>query len=471
MTTITDSENLLLDVVLTGGRGLDDLPPVEAFTVSENRQLVLHLHKMAARGEPINVEVAGISLLDNKRVDLYHHMIDVTGKGISGNFDWHHNRVVSGWERRRIKSRIDHVREIVDDDFMPTDMILHEIASIAEDGGGKRDPLAERILQRHKAQSSYTGGLLGPGLHRLHAITDATDGLQSGLYIIGAEPNVFKTATQSNIAIDTLESTPDFTVLNYDFDDSINTRLDRNVAILTWNAFPRKNDTEDEFRRDRIRAVSINSLRRQIDDERTREAKQTAIDKLVDWTRSGRLVLHDIAEVHRHTQVENEVRRLRRSGPVLVLIDALYNLDIGDHGTMRENTIARANLLKAISTKYDCPVIATAEVRKGTGRDANGRDADNPPHVDDLMESGKVAYNADLAIMVYPRDKHRYRTGWTGELLLDFQKNKLSAFKGRLACEAVKAAGVITHMSREGFPAEHNGGTRYESRRDFSTVR
>jgi hypothetical protein len=49
MTAITESENHLIDMVLTGGRTVDELPPVEAFTGRENREVIAYAQQMAAR--------------------------------------------------------------------------------------------------------------------------------------------------------------------------------------------------------------------------------------------------------------------------------------------------------------------------------------------------------------------------------------------------------------------------------------
>ena len=72
-----------------------------------------------------------------------------------------------------------------------------------------------------------------------------------------------------------------------------------------------------------------------------------------------------------------------------VFIDGMYNIDTGSSG-VREASIERANKIKAMSDKFRIPIICTAEVRK---KPQNNK---TPTKIDDIMESGKFAYNANL---------------------------------------------------------------------------
>jgi len=123
--------------------------------------------------------------------------------------------------------------------------------------------------------------------------------------------------------------------------------------------------------------------------------------------------------------LEREIKR-RMNRRVFVVIDALYNLDIGVMADQRKENIERANLLKALSNRYEIPVLCTGEFRK---TEQKGKE-DKPPTVDDLMETGKFAYNANLVLLIYPTSWEAYDSEDEPTLLMKYAKNKLSHFRG-----------------------------------------
>jgi hypothetical protein len=148
-----------------------------------------------------------------------------------------------------------------------------------------------------------------------------------------------------------------------------------------------------------------------------------AYSVLGNFAADGRLDIKDLAEVSTMDTLEQIVRQAASEGEIVVAIDGLYNLEVGgNHGSLREENIARANRVKALVDTYGIPVIVTGELRKKT----TTQGSDSKPSIHDLMESSKYAYNANLVWLLYPG------TGPNeGRLMLDYEKNKLSGFKGK----------------------------------------
>ena len=76
---------------------------------------------------------------------------------------------------------------------------------------------------------------------------------------------------------------------------------------------------------------------------------------------------------------------------------------------------------------FNIPVICSGELRKKEKKESENKS----PTVNDLMETGKFAYNADLVLLVYPEDKDALE-GETDEITLNcrYAKNKLSWYRG-----------------------------------------
>jgi len=103
-----------------------------------------------------------------------------------------------------------------------------------------------------------------------------------------------------------------------------------------------------------------------------------------------------MSEIPDTRAMETEIKR-RMKRKLFVVIDALYNLDVGgEWGDQRRENIERANVLKWLASRYQVPVICSGELVKVTGKER--REKNRPPNIHDLMESGKFAYNAILSL-------------------------------------------------------------------------
>ena len=77
-------------------------------------------------------------------------------------------------------------------------------------------------------------------------------------------------------------------------------------------------------------------------------------------------------------------------------------------------------MLKAIADQYEIPVIGTAEVRKSIQKQETRKLS-----LDDIMESAKFAYNANLVWLLSETSNENDQVS----LNLKYAKNKLTGFK------------------------------------------
>lgn len=280
------------------------------------------------------------------------------------------------------------------------------------------ETLAEHLREKQEEDSKRGDELLGFRLNRFNEIAKKTDGIQSGFYIIGAYTSKGKTALATNLFLDLLQSNPGTKGLYFSLDDNRDVIINRFLGILT--------------------GLRLNQVqRKQADPEALNEAYGT----LVRFAEEGRLIVKDISEVSHIDTLEMEIRERAGDKNLFVVIDGLYNLETGsDYGGIREENVERANKVKTLVDTYEIPIIATGELRKRT---AEGKDRD--PSIDDLMETGKFAYNANLVWLLYPEEKDplKYDEDPEPVLVLRYEKNKLSYFTGKQDLTFKKATGRI----------------------------
>lgn len=278
-------------------------------------------------------------------------------------------------------------------------------------------------IKQEKDSKKIPGELLGYKLGRFNEIEDAINGLQQGLYIIMAETNIGKTTLALNISLEALIANKDLTLLYFSLDDNRDFIINRILAMNT--------------------GLTINELQYKQTDPKKRDKLSDCYKGLMKLADEDRLILKDIAEIQNIDQLESEVK-CHSGKKVLVTIDGLYNLDIGKtYGGKREENIERANKVKALVDAYQIPIITTAEVRKKP----NSGSQNKPPTLDDLMESGKFAYNANLVWILYRDSKDDSEGSTVSMLKLKYAKNKLSPFKDIQDLTFKKLQGRIEELS------------------------
>lgn len=273
--------------------------------------------------------------------------------------------------------------------------------------------------------------LLGYRLNGFPEIARNIDGLQSGLYLIGAYTNKGKTATLTSLFLDALSSNPEITAMFFSLDDNKNTIINR---LLSTRA-----------------GIDINKVQREQVEPKDRDRLKEAYDYIVGLADEERIIIKDIEEINHVDSVEAEIRERVNDHPV-VFIDDVYNLDTGvSYNGLREENVDRAIKIKKLVEIHDLPIVGTAELRKKSAGESMGR----KPNINDFMETGKFGYKADIAWLLYPEGKDEvFDKEPKPTLVLDYVKNKLSSFTGTQNLVFTKAQGTI----REEGGGETGGG-------------
>ena len=285
------------------------------------------------------------------------------------------------------------------------------------------EPLSDRLMEKYELEKNRESILLGYPLTKFKNLCENIDGLQPGLYIIGAETNVGKTALLTNIALDLINSNPEVRVLYFSLDDSWSVITNRFLGILT--------------------GLELNKVQRMQGCESDAIKVKNAYQELARLADDGRLYIKDLSDVTNFNQAEAVVRELYEQGNLAVFIDGLYNLEVeGNGGGIRETNIERANKLKLLVDTYRIPLICTAELRKKTKEEGK----DKPPTVSDLMETGKFGYNANVVWLLYPENFSESKGADQFMIKLDYAKNKLSHYKDYQTLIFEKKKGIIREI-------------------------
>lgn len=290
-------------------------------------------------------------------------------------------------------------------------------------------PYWKRVCEKIKSDIQYTHqALLGYQLTKFNYLAHTMQGLQAGLYIIGAHTNIGKTAFSLNIALDILRSNSDVCVLYISLDDSENTITNRLVALLTelpMNDIPYFHTYTD------IRAQHI----------------MQAYATLCNWSYSHRLDVCDFNSVTTLVHLEEKIKQFLTK-KIVVIIDGVYNLSVEEYTKdIRDEHTVRACKLKQLAQKYTIPLLVTAEVRKKPVRigELNAY-LDMPPTYHDLLEANKLSYNAHVIWMLHPAQWQEFKHNPTPILYVHVEKNKLSSFKGLYSFMFEKQTGIFKQL-------------------------
>lgn len=268
---------------------------------------------------------------------------------------------------------------------------------------------------------------LGFPLTKFKELEKNIDGIQSGFYIIGAETNVGKTAFLTNLFLDILETSEESKGLYFSFDDNKDIIINRFISIKT--------------------GLRLNQIQKRQENKADADNIASAYRYLADMHKAGRLDIKDISEINHIDALEREIKE-GADKSLFVFIDGLYNLDIGGKFSgLREENIDRANKVKALVDTYRIPIITTGELRKKQ----RGEGKNSKLDINDLMETGKFAYNANLVLLLYADDAEKFKTDDEPILKIDYAKNKLSYYKGFQEAVFVRAKGILKEKDTTGF--------------------
>lgn len=261
----------------------------------------------------------------------------------------------------------------------------------------------------------------------------AFEGLNTGVHLFAGQSNVGKSALMIQMGWQIAQANQFPTerqprkafVLYFSLDDSNNELLPRIVAIdqkIPINAvrFPKKY-IDNKFYMER-RAIGFENL------------KNSVMHINMMDVNEGSDIEHIEATAEKYAL---ELAKIDENYQIVLMIDNFHDITVrdvhfGSDGSGKYDYIA--DQLSRIATKFDCPILCTAEFRKLNG---NRR-----PKLDDIRESVKIVYEAKAIVLCYNEVGLRGQQSqifWNKADTADKQpvfeahigKNKFGSFKGR----------------------------------------
>lgn len=283
-------------------------------------------------------------------------------------------------------------------------------------------------------------------------ITEALEGLDSGLYLFAGKSNHGKSAIMMNIMHDACMHEPNKLFgLYYSLDDSKNEIIPRLIAMdqripIGVAAKPKRYQNMvdkayaptpggEEF-------MDFNVPGDILEIEEQLRKRQIGLDNLKN--NINKLKIEDSTKIKNaddiHTHIKMVLTYLRAIDPEYKLIIAIDSInDVRLTYTPKDNDVLAeiARVVKHWTVEFDCPIFASTHMRKLNG---NRR-----PSMEDLKDSTVLVYEASVVFIVYndvSENKQAakiYQVAPNSEfktpiLELDWAKNKKSSFKGRSFC-------------------------------------
>jgi replicative DNA helicase len=265
----------------------------------------------------------------------------------------------------------------------------------------------------------------------------AFEGLNTGLHLIAGQSNVGKSGICMQLAWQIAKANREATetrprkafVLYFSLDDSNNELLPRLIAIdqkIPINAirFPKKyEDNEHYMARLELGYANLEEMVMHIN--------------MMD-VNEGSSIEHIEATAAKYAL---ELEKIDPAYQIVLFVDNFHDITVdtknfGIDSNQKFDYIA--DKLSGIATKFDCPIICTAEFRKLNG---NRR-----PKLDDIRESVKIVYEAKAIILAYNEVGLRGQQSqifWMKEgspdkqpvFECDIRKNKFGSYKSRIFFE------------------------------------
>jgi hypothetical protein len=254
----------------------------------------------------------------------------------------------------------------------------------------------------------------------------ATWGLSAGLYIIGADSQVGKTAILIQIALDVLWSNPDSRVHLFSLDDRILKFKQRLVSCMSYyfsNDVDMSVDSDFAFSRCTHIENAKGVVNPKIDYFRTQ-----AIDYLKDAVNSGRLNIYD--GKYTSDMMSERLEDCNKDTDI-VIIDGAYRIDAGGKERMdKEERIV--TYLKELSNEKLCPVFAVKEIKKGDSRGSGTDKATNQRKRsgysgDDIRGSVLWDYEPDVQLIL--EKLGATDEAFTNRIRMKIDKNKIRGFE------------------------------------------
>ena len=318
--------------------------------------------------------------------------------------------------------------------FKPTKPLFPDVAE------APIEALTKRPKERAKAyfeQSLTREGILGykVGFKELER---KLDGIQTGMYLVGAIANVGKTTWLLNLSRSILKENKDVQILFFSIDDNFRKIYFRLLAI---EAQAEINTVANIGQRIR--------LNKDIDDEQKKDflhrfemAKQR-VDKTLE-----RLILLDETDGNSVDFIKDTVEQMYlKNNKLIVIADNFHKIRTpGIHGDAKSRFTHLSEEMKGLVNKYDIPLLMTVELRK--------LNHDGPPTPDDLKDTVDLHYDCDVTFMLHSEserkedsDKFHYIDGKKYPIIdIHVQKNKISDFKGKIEYVLIPEKAIYHEM-------------------------
>lgn len=300
---------------------------------------------------------------------------------------------------------------------------------------------------------SWTRGEIGGLDWGFDGMNKAFEGLNTGVHLVAGQSNIGKSSFMLQlgwqIAVSNREVTEERPkkafVLYFSLDDNNNELIPRFVAInqripINVVRFPKKYQDNPTYMQKR--AEGLQKLRDNVEFINMMDVNMGSDIEFIEKT---------MEEYHVELLKNDPTYQL------VVVIDNFHDITIADEkmrgksGNERYDHIA--DQLTKIATKYDAPIIASAEFRKLNG---NRR-----PVTDDIRESVKILYEAKAVMLCYNEVSIRGQQAtvhWEREdnpnkqpvYEVSVGKNKFSSFKGRMFFEFIPEMAYFREVSEAG---------------------
>ena len=296
----------------------------------------------------------------------------------------------------------------------------------------------------NKQQRHDPDTLLGQELSTFKQLSQNLDGIQPGFYVLGGFPSTGKTTLLVNLLADALQSR--IPCLYVSLDDNRDIILNRLVSIKT--------------------GLPYNNVKKRLDGEDYDRVKE-AWSKLASLSEDGLFHICDISHVSKIEDLKERIPSGENVKP-MVFLDGVHNIPSEITTDMRIRNLASANHLKELVDTREIALIGTVELRKRSPLDLKGENGKirTEPHLDDIMETGKFAYNASVVWLIYPADNSKYSKRPDAypeaQMILKYAKNKLSGWTGNQdlildrTCGRLKEATKTELMILNGTVSEAN---------------
>lgn len=288
--------------------------------------------------------------------------------------------------------------------------------------------IMKRPLERanqYFTQSVERRGILGYKLcEKFQSLQKRMDGIQKGMYLLGAISNVGKTSLLLNLARSLVKSNDNLHVIYFSIDDNFRKVYNRLLAIesgLTINVCGNIGqsiiDNKDMTAKDRVNNA-----------DRVEEAKEK-VDRLLE-----RFTLLDETDGNSITVIRKITEEMAEHKKDLVIIVDNFHKIRSDknYADGKQKFTYLSEEMKALTNRHDIVTIMTVELRK--------LNHDNAPTPDDLKETVDLHYDSDVVWMLHSeheRNKSSEKVvveGYKSYPIVDLSipKNKNSDFKGSI---------------------------------------